>query len=211
VGANHVKGKRRQRARGRRPRPRICLRKGCGRKYQPRAWNQRYCQEPECRRQVRRWQAARRQARRRQDPKVQAQHAQAESERRQRAKTEPHAVEHPEVTPAHGHAAGTFFSPPCAIGRVAMRRPCVRPATPHTTVVPPAGKPFGTFAIANASGSRAALWMAARSGPMSIEPLATIGSSGTPTVRPILHRGHLLSERHCAPRRSSIIAWPFPG
>ena len=41
MGAHHVKGKHRPEARGRRPRSRICLRKGCKRKYQPRSWNQR--------------------------------------------------------------------------------------------------------------------------------------------------------------------------
>ena len=56
----------------------LCLRKGCGRKYQPRRWNQRYCQDPECLREVRRWQAARRQAKRRQDAASRARHAQAE-------------------------------------------------------------------------------------------------------------------------------------
>ena len=56
--------------RARRPRPRICLRKGCGRKYQPRRRNQRYCQDAECLREVRRWQAARRQAKRRRDARV---------------------------------------------------------------------------------------------------------------------------------------------
>ena len=53
----------------------MCLRKGCGRKYQPRRWNQRYCQDPECLRQLRRWQAAQRQARRRQDDAIKAEHA----------------------------------------------------------------------------------------------------------------------------------------
>ena len=113
MGAHHVKRKRRRPARGRRPRARICLRKGCGRKYQPRRWNQRYCQEPECQRQVRRWQAARRQARRRQDAAAKAQHAQAERVRRQRAKSASQAVEHPEVTPARGHAAEIFFPSLC--------------------------------------------------------------------------------------------------
>jgi hypothetical protein len=37
---------------GRRPRLRICLRKGCGRKYQPPSWNQRYYRDPECQRQT---------------------------------------------------------------------------------------------------------------------------------------------------------------
>ena len=78
MGAPHVKSGPRRSARARRPRPRICLRKGCGRKYQPRSWNQRYCQDPECRRQVHRWQAARRQAKRRQNADVKARHAQSE-------------------------------------------------------------------------------------------------------------------------------------
>ena len=45
---SYATGKRRRRARGRRSRPRICLRKGCRRKYHPRCHNQRYCQDPEC-------------------------------------------------------------------------------------------------------------------------------------------------------------------
>ena len=60
----------------------MCLRKGCGRRYQPRRWNQRYCRDPECLRQLRRWQAAQRQARRRQDDAIKAQHAAAERARR---------------------------------------------------------------------------------------------------------------------------------
>jgi len=84
------------------------MRKGCGRKYQPRRWNQRYCQEPECQREVRRWQAARRQARRRQDVVVKTRHAQAEKQRRQRAKVAPKTVENPDVAPARGHAAENF-------------------------------------------------------------------------------------------------------
>ena len=58
--------------------PRICLHKGCGRKYQPRRYNQRYCQDPQCQQEVRRWHAARRQARYREDVGVRARHAQAE-------------------------------------------------------------------------------------------------------------------------------------
>jgi hypothetical protein len=109
--------------RARRPRPRICLRKGCGRKYLPRRWNQRYCQDPECLREVRRWQAARRQAKRRQDIGVKAQHAQAQKERRQRAKVAPKAIENPEVAPARGHAAEIFFLSPYAIGQAVTNPP----------------------------------------------------------------------------------------
>ena len=123
MGALHVKGKPHCPARGRRPRPRPCLRKGCGRAYQPRRWNQRYCQEPECRREVRRWQAARRQAKYRQEADAKARHAQAERERRQRVKAASQAIQQPEVTPARGHAAETFFPLPYAIGRAVTNTP----------------------------------------------------------------------------------------
>lgn len=69
-------------SRGGRLRPRICLRKGCEAVYQPRRWNQRYCGDPGCRRELRRWQAARRQQRRRSRPEVRRQHADAERGRR---------------------------------------------------------------------------------------------------------------------------------
>lgn len=65
-------------------RPRVCLRKGCARVYQPRRWNQRYCQDPECLKEVRRWQNAQRQERRRHRPEVRQQHAVAERQRRAR-------------------------------------------------------------------------------------------------------------------------------
>ena len=97
VGNHHVKAKPRPKARARRPRARPCLNKGCGRKYQPRRWNQRYCQEPECRREVDRWQAAQRQANRRKDADAKAKHAQAEKERRQRAKSTPKVAQNPEL------------------------------------------------------------------------------------------------------------------
>jgi hypothetical protein len=96
----------------RRPRTRICLRKGCGRKYQPRRPNQRYCQEPECLRLLRRWQAARRQAKRRQDEAAKSQHAQAQRAHRQRATSLPQAPKVPEVAAARGHAAKIFSPTP---------------------------------------------------------------------------------------------------
>jgi hypothetical protein len=105
VGSRQGTGKCTRSARGRRPRVRVCLRKGCGRKYQARRWNQRYCQDPECLRLVRRWQAARRQTERRKDAQVKACHAQAEGARRQRAKSTSQTVDDLAVTPARGHAA----------------------------------------------------------------------------------------------------------
>src|SRR5208282_3611246 len=109
VGNHHVKEKRRPKARARRPRERTCLNKKCGRKYHSRRWNQRYCQDPECLREVRRWLAAQRQAKRREDADAKAEHAQAERLRRQRVKSTPQVAESPELTPARGHAAETFF------------------------------------------------------------------------------------------------------
>jgi hypothetical protein len=112
VGCPHSNAKPRRRRRPRRPRPRICLRKGCGRPYLPRRWNQRYCQDPDCRRQLRRWQAARRQARRRQHQAAKTQHAQAERARRQRVASLPQPSTKPEVAPARGHAAKIFLPLP---------------------------------------------------------------------------------------------------
>lgn len=63
---------------------RMCLRQGCQNSYQARRWNQRYCQDPTCRKQVRCWQAAKRQQQRRQQAEVRQAHAAAEKERRAR-------------------------------------------------------------------------------------------------------------------------------
>jgi len=112
VGIDQVTGNRRRRARGRRPRLRNCLRKGCERKYQPRCHNQRYCQDPECLRKVRRWHAARRTAKHRKNADVKTKHAQQEKARRQRIKCASQTIENPQIAPARGHAAQTFFSLP---------------------------------------------------------------------------------------------------
>jgi hypothetical protein len=164
VGTRQSMGKRSRSARGRRPRRRSCLRKGCGRKYQPRSWNQRYCHDPECMRLVRRWQAARRQAKYREDAQAKARHAQAERERRQRTKSTSQTVDNPEVTPARGHAAESFFPFRYAIDRAATNTPSVRPATAHATAAPPAVRPLATSGTVNASGALAAPWMGTTGG-----------------------------------------------
>jgi len=64
--------------------PRACHRAGCGRPFLPRSWNQCYCQEPECLRELRCWQATKRQRRRREEAENQKQHAEAERQRRRR-------------------------------------------------------------------------------------------------------------------------------
>jgi hypothetical protein len=63
---------------------RSCLRKGCGRRFQARRYNQRYCREPECLRELRRWQAAKRQQKCRSQPEARQRHAEAEHQRRKR-------------------------------------------------------------------------------------------------------------------------------
>lgn len=68
---------------------RSCLRKGCGRRFCARRYNQRYCQDPECRRAVRRWQAAKRQRKCRSQPDGRQRHAEAERQRRKRRAAEP--------------------------------------------------------------------------------------------------------------------------
>ena len=109
VGTHHDKPVHRCCARVRRPRTRLCLRKGCGHRYVPRQWNQRYCQDPACQREVRRWQAARRQAKRREDAASKAEHAQAERVRRSQAKSASQPVNPQKVAPARGHATPFFF------------------------------------------------------------------------------------------------------
>ena len=60
------------------------LAKGCERSYRARQWNQRYCQDPNCLRAVRRWQAAKRQRERRAGPEGRQKHAAADRDRRRR-------------------------------------------------------------------------------------------------------------------------------
>src|ERR1700678_3439647 len=122
VGNTHVKEKPCPKARARRPRERTCVNKKCGRKYHASRWNQRYCQDPECLREVNRWLAARRQAEQRKAETAKAQHAQAEKARRQQAKSVPKDVQKPELTPARGHAANIFCPLSFAIGRAATNR-----------------------------------------------------------------------------------------
>jgi hypothetical protein len=70
------------------------LRKGCGRRFQAGRYNQRYCQDPECRREVRRWQAAKRQRKCRSKSEGRQRHAEAERRRRkQRASEAPEPSE----------------------------------------------------------------------------------------------------------------------
>ena len=112
----------RGRAKGWRLGWRTCLRKGCGRRFQARRHNQRYCREPECQKELHRWQAAKRQQRRRAAPEGRRQHAEAERQRRKRNATR-------EDVPQEGQAAATVAAEP-ARGHAARKHPevfCDRP------------------------------------------------------------------------------------
>jgi len=87
---------------------RSCLRKECGRRFQARRYNQRYCQDPECRQEVRRWQAAKRQRKCRSQSEGRQRHAEAERQRRKRRAAEASKPSRSEPavtqTPAEGGA-----------------------------------------------------------------------------------------------------------
>jgi hypothetical protein len=67
---------------------RSCLRKECGRRFQARQYNQRYCQDQECLGEVRRWQGAKRQRKCRSQPEARQRHAEAERQRRKQRASE---------------------------------------------------------------------------------------------------------------------------
>jgi hypothetical protein len=88
VGHGHLTAGRGVWASGGRLGWRSCLRKGCGRRFQARQYNQRYCREPECLGEVRRWQAAKRQRKCRSQAEARQRHAEAERQRRKRRASE---------------------------------------------------------------------------------------------------------------------------
>lgn len=91
---------------------RACLRKGCQQSFSPRRPNQRYCQDPECLREVRRWLARKRQRHCRQSEDQRRRHCERERARRARIRQEIQASQVPAASsppptprPARGHAA----------------------------------------------------------------------------------------------------------
>ena len=114
--------------------PRDCLRKGCERKFVPRRGNQRYCQDKECLREVRRWLARKRQRHCRQSEEQRQRHCDQERARRARLRQAAKTSSDPNSEPqqsARGHAAegisGPFcdrpgcYDPTCPSGRVRSR------------------------------------------------------------------------------------------
>ncbi len=146
-------------SRARRLPPRTCLRKGCCRVYHPTRWNQRYCQQAECRRLVRRWQAAKRQQVHRRLPDNRRRHAEAEAICRRNRTTQPPAADLVAakkwpVRAARGHAA-KIFQANSATGRDAMNRCRTTRGPRSTTAAMIVGRPCDEFAIANGSGCHA--------------------------------------------------------
>jgi len=190
----------RHRASPRRPRARVCLRKGCGQKYLPRRWNQRYCQDPDCLREVRRWQAAKRQAKRRLEDTAKAQHAQAQRARRRRAASSPQTPKPSVVASARGHAAKIFFPRGCATGRDVMNQPPPLPADRRVSAVPAVAKPFAEFRIVNASGVSVALSKAVAAASANTPPHA----GDAPRRRTIALAPCRRRDRIPPPRRSAV-------
>lgn len=137
---------------------RLCLRKGCGRWFQPRRWNQRYCQEPECLREVKRWQAAKRQRQRRATPEGRQRHAVEERQRRKQASARAEPAE------SSGSAAGDacrdatawsrsnrIFPKSSAIDRAATNHPADPLVPPRGTVAIPVDQRCIGFETANGS------------------------------------------------------------
>jgi hypothetical protein len=90
---------------------RSCLRKGCDRRFQARRYNQRYCRDPDCLREVRRWQGAKRQRKCRSQAEGRQRHAEAERQRRKQRASQ--ARKAPESEPA----ATDMPMEPCAWSR----------------------------------------------------------------------------------------------
>jgi len=162
VGPFEHTSQRRVSTRGRRPRWRPCLRKGCPNRFQAQHWNQRYCREPDCRRELRRWQAAKRQRKRRATSEGRTKHAQAERQRRQRKKRLASSLRKAPARPrnsARGHANGPggkkFLPGRSAIGPVAMSLVRRLRVSRHPTAATSAPPPCDACTIANASGGSA--------------------------------------------------------
>ena len=165
-----------------------------------------YCQDPECLREVRRWQAARRQAKRRQDAHVNVQLAQAQKDCRQRAKVAPKTVENPEVAPGRGHAAENFFPLPLC-ERPGCHEPHVTsPRNPARYCCTACRQAVGKVLDRERKWPGAALWLVGRSGPLNTGPHAGTDLCVSVPPPPMRHRGHPRNDDASPVRRSSIIA-----
>jgi hypothetical protein len=102
----------------RRPRRRVCLLKGCERRYRPVHPLARYCSE-ECRKQARRWREWKARQRYRQSPNGK-QKRRAQSRRYRMRRKRPRGAKRGSGKAREGHRKKNYFAGP-AIGRAAMR------------------------------------------------------------------------------------------
>lgn len=109
-----------------RARPRPCLRKGCERTFRPVRWNQRYCGDPSCHREARRWHAVKRQRAYRLSPENRKRHADAERGRRARAKENREKLP-PAVGPSAEPVEATTQGRAWSRGRIIPLNFCDRP------------------------------------------------------------------------------------
>lgn len=85
------------------------MRKGCENRYQPRQWNQSFCQEPECQAEVKRWQAAKRQQKWRADDDNRRRQASRDRQRREKQRQQAQSIKGgsaPPETPAVSNDSG---------------------------------------------------------------------------------------------------------
>lgn len=114
--------------RGRRLGWRRCLRKGCGRRFRARRYNQRYCREPECLNEVHRWQAAKRQRKRRADPAGRQRHAEAERQRRRQKALQADGADRGEVSATDAASDTRAWSRSNSLPEIICDRPgCYEP------------------------------------------------------------------------------------
>ena len=198
--------------------PRPCLRKGCERTFVPGHWNQRYCREPDCLRELHRWQAAKRQRRHRSHPENRRQHAEAERCRRKRQRQQRRVApaqsspSFPRFRPgpefhaaARGHAVPTFFRI-FAIAPVATSR-CVPPAVLRPAIAATrAAKPWIAYVAESAStngaeGATANAWPADENGRAGQDRRQTAGLRG----------GRPTSLHVARPPENCPGLWPFSG
>lgn len=161
---------------------RICLRKGCQQRYQASHWRQRYCRNPDCLGELRRWQAAKRQRKRRATAEGRAKHAQAERQRRGRMKNQASSPSGSIHKGARGHAIKKFPPGRSVIGPAVSSPPERLPEPPHATAATSAAGPCVACAIANVSGSPARRKSAASSVAWSTERPAQNTASVSPRV-----------------------------
>jgi hypothetical protein len=195
VGHGHLTAGRGVWASGGRLGWRSCLRKGCGRRFQARRYNQRYCREPECLAEVRRWQAAKRQQKCRSQPGVRQRHAEAERQRRKRRASEAQK-------PSEEETAAVALKDTPAVNSGAWSR-----SRRHRFMKVAAATPATQHHSASADvPSRAILRLGSDDRPTEKPPRPTNSpkSRPIPSPRTISPFGAILSQNHPRIRRACV-------